>query len=120
MKNKAKLTDLAFVINGFVFLLGGSLLLEEGKSIMALIQWLAFLLNLAMVLKFWKRRVMERLSYSILFMNVVACLSMAIDAIISGKSFIQYAWILAALISIIALVIHYRNRQIGEERLHSK
>jgi len=120
VKNKVKFTNLAFAVNGFVFLLGGILLLEDDKSVMALIQWLAFLLNLAMVLSFWKKRVMERLNYSILFMNVVACLSMAIDTIISGKSYLQYAWILAGIISIVALVFHYRKRHMVKENLQSK
>ncbi len=108
---KEKLTRAAFLLNGFLFLMGGVDLVQNEKIVFAAIQLIASLLNFGVLAGFKNEKIKKNLNTLILLMNVVVSLSVGIDYHLSGKSFIQYAWYLAALVSIIALVVQLRKSQ---------
>ena len=107
---KKILTRVAFSLNGALFLLGGIVLIDEGKLVLGIIQLLASILNISMIIKISNKQKVEKLNYVILAMNVVVCLSIAIDYMLANTSYIQYVWILAAIVSLIALLIQMKKR----------
>ena len=111
-----KLTRIAFALNGSLFLLGGILLLGDSKYAFAIIQLLAAVLNIAMLLKIRSTKTVNKLNYAILIMNVIVCLSIATDSFMSGKSYIQYAWILAAIVSFVALLIQRKKIRVSTDK----
>ena len=101
----------AFMLNGVMFLLGGLLLFKGGEFLLGGILLLATLPNISRLMVERETRSTDQINYSILAMNVIVCLSMALDEILSGQSFIQFAWLAVAVISILALVLQLRSRK---------
>lgn len=112
MKKKKKLTKIVFALNGFLFLMGGVLLISDNKLIFGIIQLVASVLNIGMILKFRDDRTMKKLNYATLAMNVIVCTSIAIDNILVGKMYIQYIWFFAAFMSLVALTIQVKKTKI--------
>jgi len=81
----------------------------EDKPVFGIIQILASVPNFGVLLSSRNKTANEALKFSTLVMNIIVCLSIGIDAVLSGKTYIQYAWFLAALISTIALVIQLKK-----------
>lgn len=106
---KSQLSRLVFALNGFLFLLGALDPWQQGKFLFGSIQLIAGLINLALLPSFLSERAKARLNRWVLLMNVVVAISIGLDQIASGKQFIQYAWFLAALGSLIALLIRLRK-----------
>lgn len=117
MTTKNKLARIAFALNGSLFLMGGILLAGDDKYAFALIQILAAVLNIAMLLRITNSKTVNKLNYAILIMNVVVCLSIAIDSFMVGKSYIQYAWIIAAVVSFVALLIQVKKNRSRSEHI---
>lgn len=111
MKKKNKLNIIAYSLNGLLFLMGGVLLINDGKLIFATIQLLASILNIIMVLKIRKKRKIEKLNYIILAMNIIVCISVAIDYILANKSYIQFVWFFAAVLSFVALILQMKRKK---------
>jgi hypothetical protein len=44
-------------------------------------------------------------------MNIIVCFSIAIDNMLADKNYIQYAWLAAAIMSLFALIMHYRKKK---------
>ncbi|GAB5472658.1 MAG: hypothetical protein Mars2KO_07570 [Maribacter sp.] len=111
MKSKDKLNSIAYALNGILFLMGGITLIDDGKLIFAAIQVLASILNIMMVLKIRKKGKIEKLNHIILAMNIVVCISVAVDYILANKSYIQFVWIFAALLSLVALILQMKRKK---------
>ena len=112
-EQKARLTKIVFGLNGVLFLLGGITLLEEAKVVLALIQLIAAITNLAMLPRFIPEARKVYLSIIVLIMNVVVNASIFYDYLMAGKQYIQYVWLLAALLSVVALVVIVRRGRHG-------
>ena len=97
--------------------MGGILLAGDGKYAFALIQILTAVLNIAMLLRITNSKTVNKLNYAILIMNVVVCLSIAIDSFMVGKSYIQYAWIIAAIVSFVALLVQVKKNRRRSEHI---
>lgn len=104
-QRKERITRAVFVLNGFLFLLGGVGLLNDGKIVFGIAQIIASVLNFGMLSKFRKTEYKYLLELLILVVNVIVCVLIAIDYIQMGKMYIQYMWIIAAIISTIALIV---------------
>lgn len=105
MKKKERLEKIVYALNGFLFLLGTITLISDTKLIYGIIQLIAALLNFSMIVKFRNSKTEQKMHYAVLGMNVIVCCSIFIDHIQSGKKYIQYVWLLAAVASLIALFI---------------
>ena len=114
-KRKQTLSKISYALNGTLFLASGILLLDEGKSLFGLMQVAAALLNLGMLPQF-KYQIKQKFSSAIHVMNVTVALATAVDYIQSGKSYLQYLWILAALLSAIAFVKEVRKRNAEKQK----
>ncbi len=114
-KRKERLTKIAFFFNGFLFLMGGIGLIGEDKIAFGSIQILAGIINLAMLIRFKNETLKDRLNWLILLMNVIVALSVALDYHWAGKQYIQYAWVLAAVMSVVAMVVQWRRAEIGKK-----
>ena len=112
MKKKNKLIKIAFLLNGLLFLVGGIVLINEGKLIFGIIQILASILNITMILKIRNKKTIEILNYLILAMNIIVCISIAVDNILANKSYIQFAWIIAAIVSLVAIIVQIKKRKL--------
>ncbi len=108
---KKRFIRMAFLLNGLLFLLGGLDFFGDDKLFLGMLEIFAGMLNLAMLRKAKPRAVKEFLGYAILLMNVVVALSIAIDYFQMGKSYIQYMWLAAAAMSLIAFFIHFRKKK---------
>ncbi|MBX2841590.1 MAG: hypothetical protein KTR26_07445 [Flammeovirgaceae bacterium] len=45
-------------------------------------------------------------------MNIIVATSVSLDYYLSGKMYIQYAWVLAAVFSLVALIVEFRKRKV--------
>lgn len=115
LKTKNKLAKVAFVLNGVLFLMGGVLLIGEGKNVFGIIQFLASILNIAILLNFRNKRSVSKLNIAIFVINLLVCLSISLDYFLAGKSYIQYLYIVAAIISFVALRIQM-ERSLKEQK----
>ncbi len=111
-KGKAqKSARFLFILNGSLFLLGAFSLFEEGKYIQASVQAAAGIVNLIMLIRTRNRQWQLKGHMAIFLMNVLVCLLAAYDHYTSGKTYLQYVWLLSALLSVVAMVIFYRKQQ---------
>lgn len=110
-KIKNKLNRIVFLLNGFLFLLGGIVLIDETKWTFGVLHFLGSALNLGMIIKFENKKTKEIIEYAVLAVNVVVSLAIAIDYQLAGKAYIQYAWLMAAIMSSVALGIHIKRRK---------
>ena len=99
-----------FALNGFLFALGGFTLINEHAIWSGLIQIFASLLNFSILLKSINIRWRSRINEAILIMNIVVALSIASNYHTSGKSYIQYAWLMTALMSFVVLFLYFRKK----------
>ena len=113
-KKKKKLFIITFLLNSFLFALTGFDVISDAKVSLGLVYLLASFANLIMGLSSNKEKLRAILHYIVLFMNVLVALSLGIDSIVAGKNYIQYAWFLAALMSLIALILQWKRRKITE------
>lgn len=112
--NKHKLSTIVFIINGLLFFLGGAGLLSEGKYVFGLIQVVAGISNMAILVGTRKSHRRHILNLVILLMNVLVAGSIAWDYTLAGKQYIQYAWLVAALMSLAAFAIQLRKGNTAE------
>lgn len=119
-KRKNKFSKIAFLLNGLLFLIAGIGLIKDSKLTLGILQLFAAMINLAMILNFKNEKIKRMLDYAILMMNIVVSLSIAVDYMLVGKSFIQYAWIIAAFVSLIALIKKRKALTSNSNRFTSK
>ena len=111
MKNKKKVAKIAFIINGFLFLMNGIVLINENQLLFGLLYLLAVIFNFGMLYNFKNFKVNESFDYVIFVLNIIISIIVAIQYIQAGKSYIQYAWFIAALFSTIALILKIKKRK---------
>lgn len=97
----------AFALNAILFLIGGIMLLRASDFLLAAILLLAFILNASRLFKMKERREIENMNYSIMVMNVIVCLSAGME---NSQSYFQYVWYIAAILSVVVLVIDYNSK----------
>ncbi|SRX74504.1 hypothetical protein [Aequorivita antarctica] len=110
-KLKAKLFRFSFLLNAFIFLLGGLSLLEEGKYALAILQFVTALFNLFMLLKRISPKRRITLNYIILILNILVAASVALDYYFMGKEKIKYLWFFAAFMYTVALIVKVRKQR---------
>ena len=94
-----------------LFLLGAYSLIEEAKFIQATVQGLAGIITLIMFIR-TKNDLQQFKGHLMIFlMNVIICLMVAYDLHTSGKTYIQFVWLLSALLSLIAMGVFYRKER---------
>jgi len=111
-KNKKKFTRIAFILNGFLFLMNGIVLINDNQLVFGLLHLVAVIFNFGMLYNFKNFKVNESFDYIIFVLNIIICIIVAIQYIEAGKSYIQYAWFIAALFSTIALILKIKKRKI--------
>lgn len=111
MNRKKRLVSITFAINGFLFLMGGLSLIFEDKIIFGMIQLLASMLNILMIVKIRSEKPIVKLNLGVLVMNVIVCISIALDNMLADTSYIQYAWIVAAMASLVAFFIQIKRKK---------
>lgn len=102
-EKKKRNTKRTFLANGAVFILGAAILYDDGKIMLASLQMLAGICNWLMVILADEKQ-KEKLNYIVLVFNIIVALATSIDYFISGKKYIQYAWIIIAVLSFIPLI----------------
>ena len=108
-KTKAKLFRFSFLLNAFIFFIGGLSFLEEGKNVLAILQFVTAIFNLLMLLKRLSPQLRTKLNYLILILNILVAASVAFNYYSLGSGAIKYPWIAAAIIYTIALLVQYRK-----------
>lgn len=108
---KARILKFTFLLNAFVFGVGGIGLLEEHKPVLAGLQLITGLCNLFMVFRFIKPSIKKRLNYTLLLLNILVTASIAIDSFIMGKKYIQYVWVFATIMSGVAFFIQWQKNR---------
>lgn len=109
LNKRQRLSLITFLISGFLFILGGITLLEDEKIILGSIQILAGISNLV-ILAIRNPSIKTKLELVILLFNVIVAITVAIDYILEGRKYLQYAWFLAAFLSGVALVMTRKHR----------
>ena len=100
-----------FILNGALFLLGAYSLIDDAKFIQATVQGLAGIINLIMFIR-TKNDLQQFKGHLMIFlMNVIICLMVAYDLHTSGKTYIQFVWLLSAFLPLIAMVVFYRKER---------
>lgn len=112
--NKHKLTTAVFVINGILFFLGAAGLFEDGKVVFGTIQLVAGICNMAILTSSKKSHRRHIINLVILLMNVMVAGSIAWDYTMAGKQYIQYAWLVAALMSLTVFAVQLRKGNTAE------
>lgn len=107
-EKKRRITKGVFLLNGAVFLLSAVILFYDGKALFASLQMLAGISNVIMLMPVDKK-VRERFYYIVLVFNIAIALATSLDYFISGKKYIQYAWIIIAVFSFIPLIKKVRK-----------
>ena len=108
---KEKSSRILFILNGSLFLLSAFSAVDDGKWLLVIVQALAGVLNLIMLALLSKGKLKYWNNLAILALNVVVCLAVAWDLYASGKTYIQYVWLLAAFFSAGAWVVFYRQQR---------
>ena len=108
-KKKTRLVNAVFLLNGVLFLLGGIGLYQEHKPTLSILHFIAAFFNLSMSANKLGKKTRARNAYIIHSMNIAVAAFIALDFFLAGRNYIQYAWLLASLLSAVALVIHYRQ-----------
>lgn len=116
-KIKTKLFRFSFLLNAFIFFIGGLSLLEEGKNTLAILQFVTALFNLFMLLKKLSPKKRISLNYIILILNILVAASVAFDYYFMGKEKIKYLWFFAAFMYTIALIVQIRKQRSSEDKV---
>lgn len=116
-KTKAKLFRFSFLLNAFIFFIGGLSFLEEGKHALAILQFITALFNLFMLLKKLSPKKRITLNYIILILNILVATSVAFDYYFMGKEKIKYLWFFAAIMYTVALIVQVRKQRISENKV---
>lgn len=106
---KEKLKKAIFALNGCLFLLSGITACLDWKIVFGIIQIIAGLINLSFLLKRLTATQKNGLQILVYLMNIIVAITVALDYYNEGTEYIQYVWILTALISVIPLVIFLRK-----------
>lgn len=110
-KRKNRIIRISFLLNGFLFLMGGVNLMGEQKILFGLIQIIAAILNFGMLTNIKSETNKYHLSISIFIVNIFVAISIAVNYIQSGTQYIQYVWFLVAFLTLGATIIQIRKHK---------
>lgn len=109
-KRKKKFQIANAVLAGILFLLSGFGFIENGKLLFGIFQIAGGALNLFhgfnLKKQFYKNK---NLSLAVGIANIIIPFTIAVDYFQSGAKYIQYVWVLVAVISLVAFIIHIRK-----------
>lgn len=91
------------MINGVIFLLGAYLFISDGKHFFAMVSLIAAAVNFYLGLHDQAQKSIVPVVLSDL-MNFVVAMTIMWDYFSSGKKFIQFAWLLVALVYAVLLI----------------
>jgi hypothetical protein len=111
MARKQRFSRFLFLLNGSLFFLGALTAWPSGRFWLTLVHGLAAVFNGLAFLQFNHPRRKPMLNLLVLLLNVAVAGAVALDYYWSGAQYIQYAWAMAAIVSVIALFIHARKAQ---------
>ena len=116
-KAKNKLLKITYITGAVAFISGGIDAYIQQKLLLGLLLIFAGVINVFMILTFnYKRELTGVAAYGL---NIVTAVVISINYFQSGSKFIQYAWILLAVLTIIALIIQL-NKMSQEKSNKSK
>ncbi len=116
---KEGLTRVTFLLNGFIFIIGGTDVIQDNKVLFGIFLLSAAILNLSILIKFSKEKIRATLGKLILLVNIIVAFVTAVDYFISGKKYIQYAWLLIAIMSAIVFGMQLKKERIQTGNKHS-
>lgn len=108
---KARIIKTTFILNAFLFLLGGIDLIELQQPIFGSLHLLAGFCNLLLVITFKNEAIKRKLNYLVLIFNCIVATIIAINCFNNGKQYIQYVWILAAVLSLFVLLMQLKQEK---------
>ena len=112
MKRKEKLEKAVYIINGLLFLMEGITLIYKHEIAWAIMHLAASMFNILVIFMAWNRRAFKYFNYLILVLNIVFCTYTSINSALSGKQYIQYVWLLASILTLVALIIQVRRHKL--------
>ena len=107
---RKRLSKIVGALNGALFLMGAFSLFGEGKIFFGVLQLIASVFNFIGLARFGNLNVNFFFQQAILLMNVIVALSVAIDYVNKGTQYIQYVWMLTALLSLGVFVLFLRRK----------
>ena len=111
-ERRRKIRTFHFMLTAFLFLLSGITFTQDGKTFFGAIQISAGLFNLFAGIKVAKGKAISKNINLILgLMNIVVAIIIAVDYFNAGAKYIQYVWILVAMITAVALWVQTKKYQ---------
>ena len=107
--SRKKFVQIALALNGFVFLAGGLLDYSSGHVMLGVGQFIIALLNLILLLRKLATNSQNLVNGLIFLLNVAVAIAISIKCIQEGKQYIQYAWMLAAFVSLVAFIRFFKH-----------
>jgi len=102
---------IGLILGAIMFFVNGVSDILNDRSIFGIIQLVGAALNSIMLFRLKSITVSQSIEYIIFFVNSIVALIIAYDYIKSGADYIQYVWILTALLYI--LVIFVKRRRVA-------
>lgn len=81
------------MLSGFLFIMAGTNLIQEGKSAFGIIQLIAGLSNLAMLIRFKNLNLRDIIEFFVFAMNIVVAFFTARDYVQQDSNYIHFVWI---------------------------
>lgn len=114
-----RIIRISYLLNALLFFVGGFELLGNDKLGFAIIQFMASSLNLFGFLFTLNPKTNTSFKQSILVLDILVAMSVAVNYAQEGKQYIQYAWALAAVMNLVALVVLSRKRSKDQRHIGS-
>ena len=103
---KERLIRMSFLLNGFLFVLGALELITSGRVPFGLFQGGIAVMNFLLYSKGREAITKKLLTYGILIANIVVYLTTVSEKVNAGKQLVQYAWLIAAIMTTVALIVY--------------
>jgi len=104
---KEKLYKVPTILNAFLFVFSGFTFIGSNKILFGIIQIVAGSLNLILLPNRIPQKTKTIFSYLVFVFNIIVAVTISIDYFNAGKEYIQYVWIVVALISLFALIKYH-------------
>lgn len=103
-KRKKRLARFGFILGGLLFLMNGIAALSQTQFVFGLLQLVGALLNFGMLVKLKSIDAKQKLTNYIFGINSIIALVIAFQYVKTGGRYIQYVWILTAVVYMLALI----------------
>ncbi len=114
---KNRIIRISYLMNALLFFLGGFEFLGNDRLFFAIIQFVASSLNLIGVIVALNPMFGFRFKQSLLVIDIFVAMSVAVYYSDIGKQYIQYAWAVASIMSLVALIILSRKERSKRKQL---